>query len=514
MAMSLLRALFTVSSLTMVSRVLGYARDFLIARIFGASLATDAFFVAFKIPNLLRRMFAEGAFSQAFVPVLAGFKGAHSAEETKALIDRVATLLFLALAVTAALGMAAAPLIVYLTAPGFAADPQKFELTVTMLRITFPYIVFISLVALAAGILNTWSRFGVPAITPALLNVAFIAAALFFAERFEPPVLVLAWAVFAGGALQLAFQVPFLVRLGLLPRWRLDMRHPGVRRVLFLMAPAAFGVSVSQISLLINQVFASFLATGSVSWLYYADRLMELPAGVLGVALGTILLPSLSRYHAQKNEAEYARLLDWGLRLTIVLAVPSAVALAVLALPLIAALFQYGRFTAEDAWMTRNALVAYAVGLIGMILVKILAPGFYARQNVVTPVKIGVATLVATQAMNLAFIGPLQHAGLALAIGLGACLNAAMLYVMLRRAGIYVPQPGWPAFLAKVAACVVAMAAVLHFAKGPAEWWLSAPWQWKLPAVLGLVALGALTYGACLAAAGFRPRHFSRRSAA
>ena len=512
--MNLLRALATVSSLTMVSRVLGYARDFFIARLFGASLATDAFFVAFKIPNLLRRMFAEGAFSQAFVPILAGYRDRNSAEDTRSLIDSVATLLFIALVVTAALGMAAAPLIVYITAPGFAPDPEKFALTVELLRITFPYIFFISLVALAAGILNTWNRFAVPALTPALLNVSFIVGAAFCAPYFDPPVRALAWAVFAGGALQLAFQIPFLAKLGLVPRWRLNLSHPGLRRILVLMAPAAFGVSVSQVSLLINQVFASFLQTGSVSWLYYADRLMELPAGVLGVAVGTILLPSLSRYHAQANQDEYARLLDWGLRITVLLALPSAVALAVLALPLITALFHYGRFAAEDAWMTRQALMAYSVGLVGMILVKILAPGFYARQNVVTPVKIGLLTLLATQAMNLVFIGPLKHAGLALAIGLGACLNAALLYRGLRRAGAYTPNPGWPVFVLKVAASVLVMAAVLYAAMGPAAWWLGAGWELKIPAVLGLVALGLVTYAGCLLLFGFRPRHFSRRAAA
>jgi putative peptidoglycan lipid II flippase len=512
--MNLLRALATVSSLTMVSRVLGYARDSFIARLFGASLATDAFFVAFKIPNLLRRMFAEGAFSQAFVPILSGYKQTGTSEETRSLIDSVSTLLFLALVITAALGIAAAPLIVYVTAPGFSADPEKFALTVQLLRITFPYIVFISLVALAAGILNTWSRFAVPAITPALLNVSFIVGAAFFARYFDPPVLVLAWAVFAGGLLQLALQVPYLARLDALPRWRLNLSHPGVRRVLKLMAPAAFGVSVSQVSLLINQVFASFLATGSVSWLYYADRLMELPAGVLGVAVGTILLPSLSKYHAAANQEEYAKLLDWGLRITVLLALPSAAALAVLALPLIATLFHYGRFSAHDAWMTQQALVAYSVGLIGMILVKILAPGFYARQNVVTPVKIGVLTLLATQAMNLAFIGSLKHAGLALAIGLGACLNAGLLYRILRKQDIYRPQPGWPVFLLKVAASVGFMAVVLYTTMGDVAWWLAASWHAKLPAALGLVALGAATYGACLLAFGFRPRHFSRREVA
>lgn len=510
--MNLLRALAAVSSLTMVSRVLGYARDFFIARIFGASLLTDAFFVAFKIPNLLRRMFAEGAFSQAFVPILAEHKNRNPGE-VRSLIDGVATLLFLALVAAAALGVAAAPLIVYLTAPGFAADPGKFGLTVALLRITFPYIFFISLVALAAGILNTWNRFAVPAITPALLNVSFIVGAVFFAEHFDPPVMVLAWAVFAGGLAQLALQIPALARLGLLPRWRLDFSHPGVRRILLLMAPAAFGVSVSQVSLLINQVFASFLPTGSVSWLYYADRLMELPAGVLGVALGTILLPSLSKYHADAADAEYSRLLDWGLRLTVLLAVPAAAALAVLALPLVATLFQYGRFGADDAWMTRQALVAYSAGLIGMILVKILAPGFYARQNVMTPVKIGLVTLLATQAMNLVFVGPLRHAGLALAIGLGACLNAGLLFLYLRKNKIYAPQSGWLVFLLKIAASTVFMAVVLFTTMGEAPWWLAAAWQHKFAATLGLVLLGTGAYAGCLLGFGFRPRDFSRRGA-
>jgi putative peptidoglycan lipid II flippase len=512
--MNLLRALATVSSLTLVSRILGYLRDFIIARAFGASLATDAFFVAFRIPNLLRRLFAEGALSQAFVPVLAEHKNKGSPEEVRSLIDGVATLLLVALVVVAALGMAAAPIIVYLSAPGFAADPGKFDLTVTLLRITFPYIVFISLVAFSAGILNTWNRFSVPAVTPALLNVSFIVGALFFADQFDPPVLVLAWAVFLGGLAQLAYQLPYLMKLGLLPRWRLDWSHPGVRRMLKLMAPAAFGVSISQVSLLINTIFASFLVSGSVSWLYYADRLMEFPAGVLGVALGAILLPSLSKYHADARHAEYGELLDWGLRLTFLLAVPSAVALAVLALPLVATLFHYGRFTAEDAWMTRQALVAYSIGLVGMILVKILAPGFYARQNIVTPVKIGILTLVFTQILNLAFIIPLRHAGLALAIGLGACLNAGLLYRYLRRHGIYAPQPGWPVYLLKIAAAVAFMAIVLFTTMDESLWWLSAPWQQKLPAIIGLVLLGGAAYAGCLLAFGMRPRDFSRRGAA
>jgi putative peptidoglycan lipid II flippase len=511
--MNLLRALATVSSMTFLSRLLGYARDFFIARVFGAGLATDAFFVAFRIPNLLRRLFGEGAFSQAFVPILAEHKARQSPEEARALADCVATVLALALAATAALGVAAAPFLVYLSAPGFAAEPEKFALTVTMLRITFPYILFISLVAFASGILNTWSRFAVPAFTPVLLNVSFIVAAAFAAPWFDPPVLALAWAVAAGGVLQLAFQLPFLARIGMLPRWRLDLRHPGVARVLKLMAPALFGVSVSQVSLLINTIFASFLVSGSVSWLYYADRLMEFPAGMLGAALGTILLPSLARHHAEGAPQDYSRLLDWGLRVTLILALPAAAALAVLAMPLVATLFHYGAFGAEDARMTQRALVAYSVGLVGLILVKILAPGFYARQNVATPVKIGILTLVATQAMNLAFIVPLAHAGLALAISLGACLNAALLYRHLRRQGIYAPQPGWGGFAFRVFLAVAIMSLALHAAMGPAQWWLAASWQAKVPALAGLVLLGAAGYGACLYALGFRLRQFSRQGA-
>jgi len=510
---NLLRALATVSSMTLLSRILGYVRDFFIARVFGAGLATDAFFVALRIPNLMRRLFAEGAFSQAFVPILAEVRNRESPEDTRALVDCVSTALFLALMVATAVGMALAPLVVYVSAPGFAAEPGKFELTVAMLRITFPYILFISLVAMAAGVLNTWSRFAVPAFTPVLLNVSFIVGAAFFAERFDPPVLVLAWAVFVGGLLQLAFQLPFLWKIGMLPRWRFNLKHPGVARVLKLMAPAVFGVSVSQVSLLINTIFASFLVTGSVSWLYYADRLMEFPAGVLGAALGTILLPSLSKHHAGGATAEYSRLLDWGLRVTLLLALPAAAALAVLAMPLIATLFHYGRFSAEDAWMTREALVAYSLGLVGMILVKILAPGFYARQNVSTPVKIGLVTLAVTQLMNVAFIGPLKHAGLALAIGLGACLNAILLYSMLRKQDIYTPQPGWLAFALKVAVSVAAMAAALGFAMGPAADWLAAGWRWKGAMLAGLVLLGVAVYGACLLVLGFRPRHFSIRGA-
>ena len=363
--MNLLKALAAVSSMTLLSRILGFVRDTVVARAFGAGLATDAFFVAFKIPNLLRRLFAEGAFSQAFVPIFAEYKNRRGEADARILVDNVSGVLALALAVVTLIGVAAAPLIVYVSAPGFTATPEKFALTIDLLRITFPYILFISLVSLAGGILNTYSRFSVPALTPALLNLTFIGFALWAAPYFNPPIKALAWAVFCGGVLQLAFQIPFLLKIKMLPRFKLDLKDAGVSRVIRQMGPAVFGVSIGQVSLLINTIFASFLVSGSVSWLYYADRLMEFPTGLLGVALGTILLPSLAKHYSDQSAAEYSKLLDWGLRLTLMLALPAAVALAVLAVPLIATLFHYGQFSQHDVFMTRNALVAYSVGLLG-----------------------------------------------------------------------------------------------------------------------------------------------------
>jgi len=511
--MNLLKALAAVSSMTLLSRILGFVRDTVVARAFGAGLATDAFFVAFKIPNLLRRLFAEGAFSQAFVPIFAEYKNRRGEADARILVDNVSGVLALALAVVTLIGVAAAPLIVYVSAPGFTATPEKFALTIDLLRITFPYILFISLVSLAGGILNTYSRFSVPALTPALLNLTFIGFALWAAPYFNPPIKALAWAVFCGGVLQLAFQIPFLLKIKMLPRFKLDLKDAGVSRVIRQMGPAVFGVSIGQVSLLINTIFASFLVSGSVSWLYYADRLMEFPTGLLGVALGTILLPSLAKHYSDQSAAEYSKLLDWGLRLTLMLALPAAVALAVLAVPLIATLFHYGQFSQHDVFMTRNALVAYSVGLLGLILVKVLAPGFYARQNIRTPVRIAIIALVATQAMNFAFIGFLQHAGLALAIGLGACLNAGLLYYKLRQFEIYAPQPGWAKFALKILLAIVAMGACLKFAAGPDAAWLAANGLAKIWRLTGVVLLGGVAYFAALWALGFRLRDFMQRGA-
>lgn len=499
--------------MTLLSRILGFARDFFIARAFGAGMATDAFFVAFRLPNLLRRMFAEGAFSQAFVPILGEYRSTRDAAAIRTLIDRVATLLGLAVLGVSVLGVLGAPFIIYLTANGFVAEPDKFALTVALTRITFPYILFMSLVALAGGILNTWGRFAVPAFTPVLLNLSFIAMSLFAAPWFDPPVLALAWAVFLGGALQLAFQIPPLMRIGHLPRFDLNWKDPGVRRIFRLMGPALLGVSVSQISLLINTAFASFLPHGSVSWLYYADRLMEFPSGLLGVALGTILLPSLSKLHAQQRSEEFSCMLDWGLRLTLMLTLPAALALAILSLPLVSTLFLHGAFTAQDALQTRTALIAYSVGLTGLIMVKILAPGFYARQDVRTPVRIALWVLALTQALNLAFVVPLAHAGLALSISVAALVNAALLFQGLRKLGAFVPEPGWITFILKLFVALTVMAFVLWLGVEQSGDWLGMSTHKRVIWLSCLVMTGAGSYFLVLFMLGFRLRDFSRRAA-
>ncbi|PWU29278.1 MULTISPECIES: murein biosynthesis integral membrane protein MurJ [unclassified Pseudomonas] len=510
--MNLLKSLAAVSSMTMISRVLGFVRDTIVARMFGAGMATDAFFVAFKLPNLLRRIFAEGAFSQAFVPILAEYKTQQGEEATRTFIAYVSGLLTLVLAVVTLLGILAAPWVIWITAPGFADTPEKFELTTALLRVTFPYILLISLASLAGAVLNTWNRFSVPAFVPTLLNVSMILFSLFLTPYFDPPVMALGWAVLAGGLAQLLYQLPHLKKIGMLVLPRLNLRDTGVWRVLKQMGPAILGVSVSQISLIINTIFASFLAAGSVSWMYYADRLMELPSGVLGVALGTILLPSLAKTYANDDRHEYSRLLDWGLRLCFLLVLPCALALALIAEPLTVSLFQYGKFSANDALMTQRALIAYAVGLLGIILVKVLAPGFYARQNIRTPVKIALFTLVSTQAMNLVFIGPLKHAGLALAISLAACLNAGLLYWQLRKHDLFEPQPGWAKFLGKLVLAVLVMSAVLLGAMHFMPAWDLGGMPLRLARLGVLVVAGVVAYFGMLALLGFRLRDFSRRA--
>lgn len=508
--MNLLGALAKVGSLTMLSRILGFLRDAVIARTFGASMATDAFFVAFKLPNLLRRIFAEGAFAQAFVPILAEYKETRSKEATEAFIRHVAGMLSFVLVIVTALGILAAPWVIQASAPGFK-EPKKILLSIDLLKITFPYILFISLSSFVGSILNSYHKFSIPAFTPTFLNISFIVFALFFVPYFDPPVTALAWAVFVGGILQLGFQLPWLAKLGFLKLPKLNFKDAVVNRVMKQMAPAILSVSVAQISVVINTIFASYLQSGSITWIYFADRLMELPSGVLGAALGTILLPTLSKHATNQDSEQFSGLLDWGLRLCMLLALPATVGLAVLSFPLLATLFMSSKFSLFDAQMTQQALIANSVGILGFIMVKVLAPGFYARQNIKTPVKIAIFTLVCTQLMNLVFIGPLKHAGLSLAVSLGGCINAGLLYYLLRKHGIYYPSKGWGIFLIKIVLSLVVMGGGLWAAQTYLPFdWVHVGALRKAGQLCILVAIGGGLYFVSLAALGFRPRDFKR----
>lgn len=513
--MNLLSVLAKVSGITLLSRITGLIRDSLIARAFGVSDMTDAFQVAFRIPNLLRRLFAEGAFSQAFVPILAETRGRGDEAETRSLIDHTAGTLALILLIVSIIGVLCAPWIVHLTAPGFAGKADKFDGTVQMLRITFPYIFFIALTGFGGAVLNTWQKFSLPAFTSVLLNLTFIGCTLWLAPLMRQPVEALAWAVAIGGVAQLALQWWGLGKMGLMPRFRIGFSHPGVRRILKQMAPALLGVSVAQISLLLNTAIASALITGSITWISNADRLMEFPTGMLGVALGTILLPSLSKA-AKTDQAHYSNLLDWGLRLVLLLALPGALGLAMLSVPLVSTLYHYGLYTEHDVYATQYAVLGYSVGLAGLILVKVLAPGFYAQQDMRTPVRYAIFTLVLTQIFNFALIYTLPktvgHAGLALAISLGACTNAALLWRGLVKRGAYRAQPGWGLFLLKLLAALAVMGVCLWFLNPAGDIWIKMRAQpWLRAAYLGgIVTAGALVYFATLWALGFRLRDFKR----
>ena len=419
--MSLAKSTTVVGGNTLASRVLGFARDVVFARMFGAGAGMDVFVVAFQIPNFLRRLFAEGAFSQAFVPVLAETQSRGSHEDVKVLADRVAGTLGALLFLVTLVGVVAAPLFILLFAPGFSDDPEKLGIASDMLRLTFPYLFFISLTAFAGGILNTYGRFGVPAFTPVFLNLVLIAAAIWISPRFEDPIFGLAIGVFVAGIVQLGFQLPFLRALGLLPRPRWGWHHPGVRRIGRLMLPAILGSSVAQINLIVDRVIASFLVTGSISWLYYSDRLLEFPLGIFGIALATVILPGLSRRHAERSMAAFSATLDWALKLVAVIALPAAVGLFMLAGPMIATLFQYGEFTPTDTQMARLSLMAYSVALVGFTLVKVLSPGYFSRQDIRTPVRVSIRAMFVNIGLNVVFVVPMimlgipgAHAGLAL----------------------------------------------------------------------------------------------------
>ena len=498
-------------------------RELLIASTFGASAMTDAFNVAFRIPNLFRRLFAEGAFSQAFVPVLAANKAQYGEIETKLLIDRVATLLTWALLATCIVGVAAAPWLVYAMASGLKQDPRGFEAAVFMTRWMFPYIGFMSLVALASGILNTWRRFAVPAATPVLLNVAMIAAAWFGAPWFKAhgiePIYALAVGVMAGGALQLVVQVPALLKLGMLPKISLNWAvakdswaQPATKNIVKLMLPALLGVSVAQISLLINTQIASHLTAGSVSWLSYADRLMEFPTALLGVAIGVVLMPQLAAAKAANDDAKYSSMLDWGLRLVVLLGVPSAVALLTIAQPLVATLYHYGAFTDRDVAQTTTALMGYGAGLLGLVAIKVLAPGFYASQDVKTPVRIAIVVLVLTQLLNLLFVPYFQHAGLALAIGVGALVNALWLLLGLIKRGTYRPAPGWYKFALQVLAASALLAVFLLWAADAVNWVaLKSAYLQRIGLLASVISAGAAIYFVALWSGGLKFRQLLKR---
>lgn len=509
--MGLFRSTAIVSSMTMVSRIFGLLRDMVFTRYFGADAGTDAFLVAFKIPNFLRRLFAEGAFSQAFVPVLTGVKSEEGDEGVSDLVHNTLGTLAGILFILTVIGATATPILVMIFAPGFIDQPEKFALTTDMLRITFPYILFMSLTALSAGILNTYGRFAVPAFTPVLLNLSLIAAAIWLAPQMEVPIMAMAWGVFIAGAAQLAFQIPFILKLGLLrwPRW--GWKNSGVRRILKLMIPGIFGSSVMQINLLFDTLIASFLVSGSVTWLYLSDRMVELPLGIFGIALATVILPNLSQKHAAGDPKAFSRMLDWALRWVLVIALPAAVALAVLAGPILSTLFLYGDFRPLDVEMASISLLVYSAGLLGFILVKVLAPGYFARQDTKTPVKVGLIAMVANMVMNVLFVVPMlklgwsaPHAGLALATSLSAFINAGLLFLGLKKAGVYSPETGWVKLLLQSGLAVSAMGVLIYTVSGELSFWTNASASQRIVQLSWIIPVGAISYFSVLWITGVR----------
>lgn len=512
--MKLLRSSAVFAGLTFLSRLSGYARDMVQATVFGASALTDAFVVAYRIPNFLRRIFAEGAFAQAFVPVFSAARERGDRQALKELLDRVTGTLCAVVLVVAGLGMLAAPWVVTVFAPGYLADPERHQAAGEMLRITFPYLFFISMTALAGSVLNSFHRFALPALTPILHNLAIIAAALWLAPRLETPIYALAWGVFAAGAIQLLIQIPALMRLGLLPRPRWGLGDPGVRRVMRLMGPAVLSASVAQINLLVGTAFASLLIAGSQTWLYLADRLLEFPIGMIGVALGTVLLPTLSRRHAAGDDPGYRAAIDWGLRVVLLLALPAATGLIVLAEPICATLYQHGAFTAQDTRMTALALMALCLGLPGFMASKVLAPAFFARQDTVTPMRIAIAVVVVNLILVSALVFPLRaagavgiHAAIALSTGVCGLLHAGLLLWWLRRRGVYVPVAGMARHLAVLVVACLAMAGVLVALVQMIGPWPALPASARIAHLAWVVPTGAAAFAVVVLAAGIRPRH-------
>ncbi|MBO6556483.1 MAG: murein biosynthesis integral membrane protein MurJ [Pseudomonadales bacterium] len=509
----LLRSGVVVSMMTLISRVLGLARDMVIAYFFGSAAGADAFFLAFRIPNFFRRLFAEGAFSQAFVPVLSEYKAKRDHEEVKQLVDRTAGSLGLVLLMMTSFGVLGAELVISVFAPGYLyhGEGEKFVLAVDMLRLTFPYLFLISMTALSGAILNTYGRFAAPAFTPVLLNVSLIACAILMRDQLDEPVMALAWGVLVAGVAQLTFQVPFLAKIRLVPIPKVGFKDEGVRRVGTLMLPAIFGASVSQINLLVDTLLASFLDTGSLSWLYYSDRLLELPLALFGITVATVILPGLSREHAENSKESFSRTLDWALRIVLLFGLPASVALVFLSDRLIATLFFQGEMTTRDVAMAGMSLGAYGAGLLGHMFVKVLAPGYFARQDTKTPVRFGIIAMVTNMVLNLLLILHFKHVGLAMATSLSAFLNAALLYWGLRRDDILeVDTSGWLRFITQVAGASLVLLVGLFYFVPPIEWWLDNSFLTRLMWMLLICVAGAVIYAASLLMLGVNLRKLVR----
>jgi len=508
----LLKSSAVVSLMTMISRIFGLARDMVIAYFFGAAAGADAFFLAFRIPNFFRRLFAEGAFSQAFVPVLTEYKTKRTHAEVKDLVSRTTGTLGLVLLGITILGVIGAELVISLFAPGFIYQEEaaKFDLAVDMLRLTFPYLLLISLTALSGAILNTYGRFAVPAFTPVLLNLSLISCAVGLYSRLDEPVMALAWGVLIAGVLQLTFQLPFLRRIDLLSAPKTGFKDEGVKRIVVLMLPAIFGASVSQINLLLDTLLASFLETGSLSWLYYSDRLLELPLALFGITIATVILPGLSQEHAEASAEGFSKTLNWSMKVVLLFGAPAAAALILLSDELIATLFYQGEMQPRDVTMSGMALAAYGIGLLGHMWVKVLAPGYFARQDTKTPVRYGIMAMVANMVLNLILIFPLQHVGLALATSLSAFLNAGLLFWGLWRGGVLQLEPDWFRFLMQVSFATAVMSGCIFYFQPPLSFWLAESFIVRLPYMLLICGLGALIYAASIMLAGVKIRELVR----
>lgn len=509
---SLVKSSFVFSFMTFLSRVLGFLRDMVAAYMFGASPGYDAFILAFRIPNLMRRLFAEGAFSQAFVPVLSEYQTKQSSSEVQNFVNNITGNLMLVLGIVTIIGIVCAPLFIYLFAPGFDTAGPRHVLATNMLRLTFPYIFFISLTALAGSLLNTHGKFAVPAFTPVLLNISMIVASCYLAPHLDNPEMALAFGVLLAGVAQLLFQVPFLLKMGLLPKPKINWQDKAVRKVLLLMPPALFGAAIYQITLLVDSLFASFLPAGSISWLYYADRLMEFPLGMIGVGLTTVILPSLAKHHARGLHNEFSKTLDWGLRCVFLIGVPAMLGLFMLAGPLITTLFQSGKFSATDVLMTTQCLMAYALAVLGIMLAKIFSNAFYATQNIKTPVKISVFILVSNVFLNAVLINIFAHVGLALATSISSFVNATLLFIQWRKKNPLAFQPGWRIFMLRISMASIAMVACLWILTPKLNIWLE--WE-RLTRTMNLTFLiicGSLVYAGILLVLGLRPREFALKA--